>query len=45
MKTTKSTMSNKPKHPVETFASVWDALVNITTAMGREVQFELRCEW
>jgi predicted XRE-type DNA-binding protein len=22
-----------------------DALVNITTAMGREVHFELRCEW
>jgi hypothetical protein len=28
MKTTKSTMSNKPKHPVETFASVWDALAD-----------------
>ena len=28
MKTAKSTMSTKPKHPVETFASVWDALAD-----------------
>jgi predicted XRE-type DNA-binding protein len=28
MKTTKSTMSNKTKQPVETFASVWDALAD-----------------
>ena len=28
MKTAKSTMSTKPTHPVETFASVWDALAD-----------------
>jgi hypothetical protein len=32
----------RPAPAVESFASVWDALVNIATAMGREVHFELQ---
>ncbi len=42
MKTAKRKTSKRPAPPVETFASVWDALVNIATAMGREVRFELQ---
>jgi hypothetical protein len=42
MKTAKSNTSKSPAPPVESFASVWDALVNIATAMGREVRFELQ---
>jgi hypothetical protein len=42
MKTAKSNTSKKAAPPVESFASVWDPLVNIATAMGREVRFELQ---